>query len=255
MRGDDRSLTHDNQKQGELEAVLPFHLCSTPALTKSRLSLLVCLINKQLVMFSPHCHLNDHHFATFSRDIRPHFFRATFFCLSHLLFKKPFSFNFKYSAFCGSWVAEILSLMLARPLFLSSRAIKISRFHWCLICCHWKQHYNNLLVDVVVTLVVVLVVVSPKVVKQLLVILHSAWWQQNRQLLEPKKDLLSPKTVSHRLRCAACALPRRTAAVWCCGLGLGERQVKRLGRLRKRVPPPRTTRTIRQTENVRGRQS
>ena len=205
-------------------------------------------------MFSPHCHLNDHHFATFSRDLRPHFFRATFFCLSHLLFKKPFSFNFKYSAFCGSWVAEILSLMLARPLFLSSRAIKISRFHWCLICCHWKQHYNNLLVDVVVTLVVV-VVVSPKVVKQLLVILHSAWWQQNRQLLEPKKDLLSPKTVSHRLRCAACALPRRTAAVCCCGLGLGERQVKRLGRLRKRVPPPRTTRTIRQTENVRGRQS
>ena len=51
MRGDDRSLTHDNQQQGELEAVLPFHLCSTPALTMSQLSPLVCLINKQLVMF------------------------------------------------------------------------------------------------------------------------------------------------------------------------------------------------------------
>ena len=34
-------------------------------------------------------------------------------------------------------------------------------------------------------------------VKQLLVFLHSDWWQQNRQLLEPKKDLLSPQAVSH----------------------------------------------------------
>ena len=139
MRGDDRSLTHDNQQQGELEAVLPFHLCSTPALTMSQLSPLVCLINKQLVMFSPHGHLNDHHFATFKRSPTIFSFEPPFFAWATFCSRNLFLSTFKYSAFGGRWVAEILSLMLARPLFLSSREIKISRFHWCLICWHWSN--------------------------------------------------------------------------------------------------------------------
>ena len=75
-----------------------------------------------------------------SRDLRPYFLSShLFFAWATFCSRNLFLSTFKYSAFGGRWLAEILSLMLARPLFLSSRVIKISRFHWCLICWHWSN--------------------------------------------------------------------------------------------------------------------
>ena len=194
MRGDDRSLTHDNQQQGELEAVLPFHLCSTPALTLSQLSPLVCLINKQLAMFAPHGHLNDHHFATFKRSPTIFSFEPPFFAWATFCSRNLFLSTFKYSAFGGRWLAEILSLMLARPLFLSSRVIKISRFHWCLICWHWS---NTTIICLLMLLSLLLLLLLLQSGEAALGVFALSLVTTEPTAVWTKKDLLSPQAVSH----------------------------------------------------------